>query len=210
MIDVGPDHFLINAITSAEDLDLILQTYTVCTSDDVLRNNVDIGTKPLLIYGTEKRNTMCGRKLKSKYKDSGVVYKEDNINFVTSDTLQQFTSAALIRIKNGEADNEEEDNKEFEEELEEEEREETKEIQVEEAPSIEPEEGDDKLKIKPKKIEEGGGLCQYGVPKLKVEYHSPNVMGLEESLFVNVSEDDLSNFFVKIKNKVITNIENDE
>lgn len=223
MNTVDSGHFLLTAVNSAEDVSLLIEAYNVCTTDDVLRNAVTINQKPLMIFGPVKRHNMCKKKLPQKFKELNLQYKESEINFVTEDTLKDFVSTALEKLKNGvEPKGEVEEIEEVsvtEEVLEElvtepEDGEEISqpEVSVEIRESTESAGEDvsvDKegpTRAVESKEHTGAGLCQYGVPKLRVEYLTPSTMGLKESLFVNVSDEDISKFFQSVKNRVLGSI----
>lgn len=225
MIAVDSGHFLLTAINSAEDVSLFLNSYNACTADDVLRSSIVLDHRPLVILGSEKRHTMCKKKLPAKFKELGLDYQENQINFVTEDTLKVFVTETLTKLK---------DINLAEEVLTTEERklEERQELILEDPQekangetSITTEDTIVYEDIKPEVVEEKvvelkaepinskndiGGLCIYGVPKIRVDYLAPNTLGLQESLFVNVAEEDINNFFQNVKSRVLGSIANDK
>lgn len=52
-----------------------------------------------------------------------------------------------------------------------------------------------------------GGLCHYGVPKLRVREFKPNVIGLKESLYEEVNREELDDFFQKLSNRAVKSLE---
>lgn len=225
MIAVDSGHFLLTAINSAEDVSLFLNSYNACTADDVLRSSVVLDDRPLVILGSEKRHMMCKKKLPSKFAELGLEYREDEINFVTEDTLKVFVTERINKLKQVDILEEEATSVEFtpiekeEEVLEDPQEQAKKETSITiEKPTIDeniiedlPEEVNPEPVVKPvPKQETVSGLCSYGVPKLQVEYLTPNTLGLQESLFVNVKEEDINNFFQAVKGRVLGSIAKDK
>lgn len=225
MIAVDSGHFLLTAINSAEDVSLFLNSYNACTADDVLRSSVVLDHRPLVILGSEKRHMMCKKKLPSKFKELGLDYQENQINFVTEDTLKVFVTETLTKLKQINLAEEvlvEEDlklDKKEELVLEDEQVQANEEVAI----TIEHTTIDENIiaKVQEEKVIEPlieplepkdnvSGLCSYGVPKIQIEYLTPNTLGLSESLFVNVEEEDINKFFHLVKSRVLGNIANDK
>lgn len=217
MNTVESGHFLLTVINNAEDISLFLETYNACLADDVLRGNAVLDERPLVVFGSDKRHAMCKKKLPVKYKELGLDYNESKVTFLTGDTLGDFVLPALANLKDGVVP-------EVQEEpvIEKVNTEEVEEVKVEEnipqqqvVETTEPQVVTEKEKpisepvTKIEKQQPTSGMCTYGVPKLKLEYIPPNVVGLQESLFVNVDEEDISRFFQSVKNRVIGSINND-
>ena len=194
-------------------------------ADDVLRNSVEYDHRPVVIIGTEKRHGMCKKKLPQIFNKLGRDYDESLIHYETQESLKQFATDALEKIANGEtlstptpvpkpkpkpkpivkgdatpirsAVKEEDLVVETEEEV----------IPEEDA---EVEEQIEQVEEEVHQASEGTvGVCRYGVPKFKVEYITPNVLGLQESITVKVDEEDIGKFFVSVKNRVLNSISND-
>lgn len=223
---VEPGHFLLSVVNSAEDVSLLMETYNVSTADDVLRNAVTLSEKPLLLFGSSKRHDMCRRKLPNKFKELNLKYNEDSVHYVTEDNLKEFVTEALAKLYTSNTINEVEVEElldseaviatapeQVEAQVSLEYREtEVVEDEVEVVPIVEPEEVPQNIPIEgtehftPDSSVTSSGLCRYGVPKLHVQYMAPSVLGLKESLFVNVEEDDINKFFETVKSRVLKSV----
>lgn len=222
---VEPGHFLLTMINSAEDISLLLSSYNVCTADEILRSSVKYDERPILVLSTPKRETMCKRKLPANFKAAGLEYNPDKVIFFTQETMKDFVLEALEKLKAGESveiETEVVQEESFEEvkkeDIIEEPQSEIKTVEVldsninaeqEVAATDTTLEPDLEVKKEPETSVLSPGLCRYGVPKLEVSYITPNVLGLEESLFVDVSKEDIGKFFSLVKNRVLNSITND-
>ncbi|MFF2798091.1 hypothetical protein [Lysinibacillus xylanilyticus] len=226
-------HFLLSVVNSAEDISLFLDTYNACKSDDFLRNSVELNEKPLVIFGTKTRLAMCEKFLKKKLKALDTAYDEKRVTYVNEDeeSMADFVERTLEGLRN--APSVEAEVTDLEEEKQLEEKEESKpvtEVEEEQQESIQVpevktivEQHTSSTELKSteeiavgeepttttEKPQLDSGLCAYGVPKIKVEYLPPNVLGLQESLFVDVSDEDISRFFGLVKQRVLNKITND-
>lgn len=227
MNTLEPGHFLMSVINGAEDIEVFLDKYNACHADDVLRSGVEFDDRPLVIVGSEKRHMMCKRKLPIKFKELNRPYDESKIHFITESDLKEFVTNALADIRGGVVENpdvlqtstvvEKLNTKveEVKEELSAQAQEESEEVLVQGSQKSEYEQEQDKgaecenTQIESTPSNTGTGLCRYGVPKFKVDYIVPQVMGLRESLFVNVEEEDLNKFFASVKGRVLTSINKD-
>lgn len=216
--------FLLSVISNADDLKLISDKFNLGLSDSVLRNGVEFDDRVLVIYGTKKRNEMCQKKLPKILDSMDKTYDPNKFIYLTEANLKEFVDKELALMR-GEITEEEVEEEviqepltppkeqatatESPEPLTEVDSEETVEVEVE-AEAIgeikvgeEKQEEEEEVQLPPNLHSASSGLCRYGVPKMHVEYQPPNVLGLQESLFVSVEEATVKEFFSSVKERVL-------
>lgn len=201
-------------ISNAEELELIISNFNVVFTDTVLHGEVPFDSdRVMLITGPKRRVEMSKKKLPKLLDSSDLPYIEEKYVFLEDSKLGEFLDEQLEKIKKGESVTIEQQSVvvqeptfeviKSEEGLEETEAT-TEQLPVEEKPVTEEVVQTTNYESSSETLT--AGLCKYGVPTYKVEKLSPNVLGLSESLFINVEQEDLDKFFEKVKDRVITNI----
>jgi len=219
MSTVESGHFLLNVVNNAEDISLLLENYNMCLADDVLRNAIQFDERPLVLLGTDKRHNMCKKKLPVIFEKLGKVFDDNLITYVTTNSLKEFADTSLKKLKSGEkpevpqiAEVAEKPKTATEVKplkvntYEAESKRESVNVSEHPVENVEPVE---EQEIISSTQNTHHGVCKYGVTKFKVEYISPNVLGLQESITVKVEEEELNNFFSSIKGRVLNSINND-
>ena len=165
--------------------------------------------KPVVIYGTTKRLDLAKKKLNQIYKKREVVYREELMHFIENEEIVQFITGNLDKLTSGQDPelpiNENEDETQAINEQEEVVQKAEDEINqgIEEtAVSSEETTPEDNSVVNGTEGVQESHLCQYGVPKYKIEHISPDVMGLKESINVGIDEDYIKNYFRNVVPKL--------
>ena len=209
MVSNDSKSFLYRLVKQASDADLFLSHFSLCSTEEALKGNFEMNGKPVVIYGTPKRLDLAKKKLNQIYKKREVVYREELMHFIENEEIVEFITGNLDKLTSGQDPelpiNEKEDEIQTTDEHKEDVQKSEDEINqgVEEtAVSSEETTPEDNSVVKGAEVVHDSHLCQYGVPKFKIEHISPDVMGLKESINVGIDEDYIKNYFRNVVPKL--------
>lgn len=205
MEDEKVQELLFEAFGSIDVNNQILDKYFLMDSEDFLRSTIDYDrSKIYVFYGLERRIQIAKKKASKRLDEMPEHYfvdvkkiKEFFTPFVEGSPLpsQQEDSGTkdapqAMPTQDGDIETEAVQESVGEESVE------HIQDQEEEVKPLAPE-----FKETP-----GAGMCRYGVPIIPVKRHAPNVLGLQESLTQNVTQEELDAFFNKVKGRVLAKI----